>query len=269
MHQVAKIGSGLVLLAALSFGLFACDSRPGTDSGQRIGLTVSAAASLTDVLNELRPAFEAAHPDIGLAFNFGASGALQRQIEQGAPADVFLSASTRSMRTLADKGLVDTGRLVDLLVNELVLVVPSGGELGLASVSDLANTDMKRIAIGIPDTVPAGSYAKEALTRAGLWEKLQPQLVQAKDVRQVLQYVETGNADAGFVYRTDALTSDRVEIAFAADPDSYSPAVYPMGIVSSTKREREAVMLFDFLQSKEAAAVFEKFGFAAREAMRE
>lgn len=269
MQQVAKIGSGMVLLAALSLGLLACDSRSGTDSGQRIELTVSAAASLTDALNELRPVFETANPDIGLAFNFGASGALQRQIEQGAPADVFLSASTRSMQTLADGGLVDAGRLVDLLVNELVVVVPPGGNSGIASVTDLTNTDMKRIAIGIPDTVPAGGYAKEALTRAGIWEELQPRLVQAKDVRQVLQYVETGNADAGFVYRTDALASDRVEIAFVVDPASYSPAVYPMGIVSSTRHEREAVTLFDFLQSKEAAAVFAKFGFAAPEAIRE
>lgn len=228
---------------------------------ETVELTISAAASLTDALNEIQSIYETKHSNIKLVFNFGASGALQQQIEQGAPADLFLSAAAKNMKALVDKQLIDSARQHHLLSNELVVVVPSDGKLSIGSELDLKKDEVKKIAIGIPESVPAGKYAQEALTNANLSDALQTKIVQAKDVRQVLQYTETGNVDAGFVYKTDALASDKVKVAFAVDPNSYSPINYPAGIVKATKHAEEAEELYSFLQSNEALAVFVKYGF--------
>jgi len=233
----------------------------GTPAG-KVELTVSAAASLTDALKEIQRAYESAHPNIELNFNFGASGALQQQIEQGAPADLFFSAAPKNMEALVDKQLIDSNRQTRLLSNELVVVVPADGKTAIGSMADLSKPEVKHVAIGIPESVPAGSYAKEALANAKLWDALQAKTVQGKDVRQVLQYVETGNADAGFVYKTDALTSQKVKITFAVDPATYSPIEYPVGIVKASKHGREAEEFYRYLQSKEALDVFVKYGFS-------
>jgi len=226
-----------------------------------VTLTISAAASLTDALGEIERTYEASHPYVELDFNFGASGALQQQIEQGAPADLFLSASSRNMQALLDGGLIDAKQETDWLTNTLVAVAPNDSPL--SKIEDLKSSEIKHIAIGIPDSVPAGKYAQEALTNAGLWDSLQGRLVQGKDVRQVLQYTETGNADVGFVYKTDALTSEQVKIAFDVDPDSYSPILYPIGIVQATRHEEAAQAFYDYLQTPEALQVLSGFGFSA------
>ncbi|KEQ24102.1 molybdenum ABC transporter substrate-binding protein [Paenibacillus tyrfis] len=228
---------------------------------EKVELTVSAAASLTDALKEIQTAYESKNAGIKLNFNFGASGALQQQIEQGAPADVFLSAAAKNMKALVDKQLVDAAQQKNLLVNELVVVVPEGGKAQVGTVDDLAKPEVKHVAIGEPESVPAGGYAKEALTNAKQWDALQPKLVMAKDVRQVLTYVESGNAEAGFVYKTDALTSKKVKIAFNVDPKTYKSVEYPAGIVKATKHAKEAEAFYTYLQSKEAADVFAKYGF--------
>jgi molybdate transport system substrate-binding protein len=273
----------LCVLLALMLALAGCgaESKPDTvgghaapasesgaasrEPGPKVELTVSAAASLTDALKEIRQAYESRHPDIKLNLNFGASGALQKQIEQGAPADLFLSASVQTMKALVDKHLIDKERQTDLLANELVVVVPADGNPaveGVQELRDLAEDAVQNVAIGIPESVPAGNYAKEALENANLWESLQSKTVQAKDVRQVLQYVETGNADAGFVYKTDALTSGKAKIAFAVDPNLYTPIVYPAGVVKETKHPREAEDFYMYLQTKEALDVFVQYGFS-------
>lgn len=228
---------------------------------EKVDLTVSAAASMTDALNEIAKTYEQANPNIELSFNFGASGALQKQIEQGAPADLFLSAATKNMKPLVEQNLIEEGKEKTFLKNELVAVVPADAKTSVASIGDLSQADVKKIAIGIPESVPAGNYAKEALTNSKLWEPLQSRLVQAKDVRQVLQYVETGNADAGFVYKTDALTSSKVKIAFTVDQASYSVVEYPIGIVKATKHAKEAEDFYNYLQSQSALDVFTKYGF--------
>ncbi|MFC4810445.1 molybdate ABC transporter substrate-binding protein [Paenibacillus sp. GCM10023250] len=264
----------LFLLTALAAASAGCgsagdggESAPnGASAGSeparaRVELVVSAAASLADALQDLKPAFEAANDGIALTYNFGASGTLQKQIEQGAPADVFLSASIRNMDALLDEGLVDPAREGSLLANELVVVVPAGTK-GISGLGDLAGAGVKRLAIGIPESVPAGGYAKEALTNAGLWEKLQPKTVQGKDVRQVLQYVETGNADAGFVYKTDALASKKAGIAFVVDPGLHAPIRYPSGVLKASKHPAEAAAFYDYLRSQAAADVFAKHGFS-------
>lgn len=229
---------------------------------ENVDLTISAAASLTDALKEIETQFKVIHPNVKLNFNFGASGALQKQIENGAPADLFLSAASKNMKSLVDAKLIAEDSQTNLLSNGLVLVTSKTSKTQLATVNDLLNADVKTIAIGIPESVPAGSYTKEALEQAKLWDSLQPKVVQAKDVRQVLQYVETGNADAGFVYKTDALTSDKVNIVLTVDPATYTPITYPIGIVTATKHLPESKQFYDYLQTAEAMAVFEKFGFS-------
>ncbi len=236
-----------------------------SDPQETVDLTISAAASLTDAMKEIETNYELANPYIELNFNFGASGALQQQIEQGAPADIFVSAATKNMNALVDENLIASGDQKNLLQNSLVAIVPADGTHTVTSEKDLTNDSIKTVAIGIPESVPAGTYAKEALTNAKLWDQLESKLVQGKDVRQVLQYVETGNADAGFVYKTDALTSDQVNIAFEVDKNSYTPANYPIGIIEGTKHRTEAEQFYAYLQTPEVLDIFAKYGFTIPE----
>lgn len=261
--KLKRVLLGMLMVAAIAV-LGACDAgkASGTEPAEKIELTVSAAASLTEALNELKASFESANPGVTLSFNFGASGALQQQIEQGAPADLFISAASKNMNALIDNGFVEKDQTMDLLSNTLVAVTPKDGRLSLQSVQDLLREDVAKLAVGIPESVPAGAYAKEALTEAGIWDKLQTKTVQAKDVKQVMQYVETGNVDAGFVYKTDAISSDAAAIAFEVDPGSYSPILYPIGIVKETDVLDETRKLYDYLQTEEAMDIFRKYGFS-------
>ncbi|OXM83833.1 molybdate ABC transporter substrate-binding protein [Paenibacillus rigui] len=248
-------------------GSHANEQSPGANASSQkpaetVELTISAAASMTDALKEIQKSFESKNPGIKLNFNFGASGSLQQQIEQGAPADLFLSAAAKNMKALVDKQLIDGNQQKKLLTNELVAVVSTEGKASVGSMNDLSKAEVKKVAIGIPESVPAGSYAKEALTNVKLWDPLQTKIVQGKDVRQVLQYVETGNADVGFVYKTDALTTPKVKVAFAVDSKTYTPVEYPIGIVKATKHSEEAKNLYTFLQSKETLDIFVKYGFS-------
>ncbi|KAA8784816.1 molybdate ABC transporter substrate-binding protein [Paenibacillus amylolyticus] len=233
-----------------------------TEPQEKVELTISAAASLTDAMKEIQTNYEQANPNISLNFNFGASGALQQQIEQGAPADIFVSASAKNMKALVDENLIASNDQKNLLQNSLVAIVPADGTNAVTSETDLTSEGIKTVAIGIPESVPAGTYAKEALTNAKLWDQLENKFVQGKDVRQVLQYVETGNADAGFVYKTDALTSKQVKIAFEVDKSSYTPANYPLGIIEDTKHRTEAEQFYAYLQTPEVLDIFAKYGFS-------
>jgi len=251
----------------LTAGTTACgstkslESAAGSVQNQEIQLLISAATSLKDALEEIQMDYERSHPHIKLHFNFGGSGALQQQIEQGAPVDLFLSAALNHMQELEDKGLVDQQR--NLLTNELVVIVPKNTKYNLSQLTDLTSVSLHKIAIGIPESVPAGDYAKQTLIQLNLWETLQSNLVQAKDVRQVLHYVETGNADAGFVYKTDAQASDQVTTALNVDPSLHSPIVYPMGILNTSKHPEEVKELYEYLQSDEALHFFSKYGFTS------
>ncbi|ADO57809.1 MULTISPECIES: molybdate ABC transporter substrate-binding protein [Paenibacillus] len=236
----------------------------GQDSSNKaetVDLTISAAASLTDALKEIQPLYESSHKGIKLNFNFGGSGALEKQIEQGAPSDLFLSASKKNMKSLVDQQLIESNQQKIWLTNELVVVIPADGTMSITSVKDLTQSEVKKVAIGIPESVPAGKYAQEALTNVKLWDVLQDKLVQAKDVRQVLQYVETGNTDVGFVYKTDALTSQKAKIAFEVDSKTYSTVEYPIGIIKASKHIQEAESFYEYLQSQEALNIMAKYGF--------
>ncbi|SFH10341.1 molybdate transport system substrate-binding protein [Desulfotomaculum arcticum] len=254
----------LGLLIFIAFALAGCGSnqgQPGTEVEQ-VKLTISAAASLQDAAAELKDIYQEEHSGVDITYNFASSGTLQKQIEEGAPADLFISAGKKQMDALADKGLIIESSRVTLLSNELVLI--AGQDSGLTGFDDLTGDGVKQISIGTPETVPAGSYAKEALINLKLWDQIQPKLVPAKDVRQVLQYVETGNVDAGMVYRSDAMAGQKIKVIASAPEDSHKPIEYPMAVIKSTKHQKETEDFAAFLQSDEAAKVFDNYGFTAK-----
>ncbi|EKN69208.1 putative molybdate-binding lipoprotein [Neobacillus bataviensis LMG 21833] len=251
---------GYLFLAAILFVFTGCSAKQDDTQGapkKDVELTISAAASLQDALTEITDNFSEKNKQIIINYNFGASGALQQQISQGAPVDLFFSAAEDKFEKLVSEGLIESG--VNLVGNELVLVVPKGAKKEIKSFADLPKAD--KLSIGTPEVVPAGSYAKEALTNLKVWNSVAEKVVPAKDVRQVLTYVETGNVDAGMVYKTDALTSTKVEIAATAGEKTHTPIVYPVGIIKASSHPKEAMLFYEYLQTKEAMKVFEKYGF--------
>ncbi|MEK4382293.1 molybdate ABC transporter substrate-binding protein [Aeribacillus sp. FSL K6-2848] len=226
---------------------------------EKVELTISSAASLKDCMQKIKKSFEREHRNIHLSLNFGGSGTLQRQILQGAPTDLFISAGKEQLKPLRDKGFIK--KETNLAGNELVLVVPNDANQVADHLEDLAAVHIKRIAIGTPGAVPAGTYAKEALQSVHIWDKIEPKMIYAKDVRQVLAYVETKNVDAGIVYRTDAKKSKKVKISAAIDPKTHSRIVYPMAMMKRTKHADETETFYQFLQGEKAMSILKKFGF--------
>lgn len=247
----------VVLLVGILAG---CGKQENAASeNEQVELTISAAASLQDSLEELKKVYEKEHPSVKILYNFGGSGTLQQQIEKGAPVDLFLSASEDKLNTLVEKGIIDAKQKTNLLANELVLIVPKNNEKQIQSFEDLKQAG--KIALGTPETVPAGQYGLETLNNMQIWEDIQSKVVYTKDVRQVLTYTETENVDAGIVYKTDALTSDKVEIVSTADDATHTPIIYPIGIIKDSKSVKEAEDFYNFLQSDEAMKVFTEYGF--------
>jgi molybdate transport system substrate-binding protein len=260
MKQISKSTLGITLL--MLFLISACGTTSDSPmESQKISLTISAAASLSDALIEIQTMFQEENPHIDLTMNFGSSGTLKQQILQGAPVDLFFSASNYQFDVLIKKGLIDETHSKPLLSNELVLITPTNATNSFQSFEDLESSDVRRIAIGIPESVPVGTYAQETLMSLGLWEKIKDKLVLSKDVRQVLTYVETGNVDAGIVYRTDALLSSKVKVIMEAEPSTHSEIMYPIGIIKRTQYLEEAQLFYTFLEQEEAIQVFEKYGF--------
>nr|WP_042351690.1 molybdate ABC transporter substrate-binding protein [Bacillus massiliigorillae] len=247
--------------------LMACTNNDGKEKTsdqkekENVELTVSAAASLNDALTDIQKKYKEKHPEVTLKFNFGASGALQQQISQGAPVDLFISAAEDKFNKLVDDGMIDKKESVNLVENELVLVVPKNSKLNIKSFEDLATVNIDKMALGTPESVPAGLYGKETLQALKVWDKVESKLVYGKDVRQVLSYVETGNVEAGIVYKTDALISDKISIVATAGSDTHTPIIYPLGIVKDTKHHEEAKAFYDYLQSDDAKKILEEYGF--------
>jgi len=230
-------------------------------SHERTTLTISVAASLQNAMADLTALYERSHPGVKLTFNYGGSGALEQQIESGAPADAFISAAPKPMDRLASKDLILLGTRRDLLQNQLVLIIPKNSAAP-NSFPDLAAATVKLIALGDPASVPAGDYGRQVLESLHLWQLVQPKLVLAKDVRQVLSYVETGNADAGIVYTTDAQESTGVRVAATAPPGSHTPVVYPAAVVKTSRNAPAAREFLTFLSGPDAKDVFTRHGFA-------
>lgn len=255
LKKLAALAAVLLLAA----GIAAVLERDAEAAKKKTQIIVSAAASLQDSLDKIAALYEKQHPEIDLVFNYGASGTLQKQIEQGAPVDLFFSAGDKQMAALVNQGLISGHK--ELLKNELVLIVPATSKAKITSIAQLTDKMFKRIAVGQPESVPAGQYAQQSLTAAKVWAALQSKLVFAKDVRQVLSYVETGNADAGFAYKTDALTSKKVKIALTAGAQSHKAINYPVGIIKDAEHFSEAKAFYNFVQTKASSDVFTGYGF--------
>ncbi|WPK12172.1 molybdate ABC transporter substrate-binding protein [Lysinibacillus louembei] len=246
-----------IAILFVSILLVGCSSQTAND--EAVELTISAAASLQDALEELTATYTNEHPNVTITYNFGGSGTLQQQILQGAPVDLFFSAAENKFDELVDEGFIDQKQGTKLLANELVLVVPANNTKNIQSFKELKNAE--KIALGTPDNVPAGQYGMEVLQNLELWHELEAKVVYTKDVRQVLTYVETENVDAGLVYKTDALISDKVEIVATAASDTHTPIIYPVGILKDSKQTTDATDFYEFLQSDAAMEIFEKYGF--------
>jgi len=257
---VKKFYSLFATLAFLVGLLAACGNQEKElTANEPVELTISAAASLQDALEELKTTYEKQHDTIKILYNFGGSGALQQQILQGAPADLFFSAAEDKFDALVEKEMIDQKQGTDLLANELVLIVPKNNEKQIKSFEDLQQAG--KIALGTPETVPAGQYGVDTLKHMQLWDSLESKVVYTKDVRQVLTYTETENVDAGMVYKTDALVSDKVDIVATADEAMHAPIIYPVGVLKASKHAQEAEDFYQFLQSDEAMNIFKKYGF--------
>lgn len=232
----------------------------GTYADTKTELTVSAAASLRESLLFIKSLYQKAKPTTEIIYNFGSSGSLQQQIEQGAPVDIFISAALKQMDHLEKKGLIVNDTRKNLLKNKLVLIVPKDNKT-ISNFKDLASNKVKTIALGEPESVPAGKYAQEVLKYLRILEQVKPKTVYGKDVRQVLNYVATGNADAGIVYLTDAKTSNQVKVVEIAAEKFHSPIVYPIAVIKDSKHIKESKELIRFLLSSQSKKVFEKYGF--------
>jgi len=220
-------------------------------------LLVSAAASLTNAFTEMKEPFEKAHPGTSLVLNFASSGALLKQMEQGAPVDVFASADQATMDK-AEK-LMDPATRADFAGNSLVLIVPADSTLSLRNPEELKDEAFKLVAIGNPDSVPVGRYTKGAL-EAGLYEALTPKFVLAETVRQALDYVARGEVQAGFVFATDAaLRADKVKVA--AEVTGHKPIIYPIALLAASQNKDMGQAFVNFVKSEEGQAILGKFGF--------
>lgn len=229
-------------------------------SAQAQQLTISAAASLTDAFKELGLKFEARKPGTTVRFNFAASGTLLQQIGQGAPVDVFASADQETMDRAATQNLIDPASRKNFVSNSLVLIEPAKEGPNVKSLRDLSGAAVKKIAIGKTATVPVGRYTRQVLDNANLWTTLEPKFVQADSVRQVLDYVSRGEADAGFVYRTDAaIMGDKVKIVLA--PGGHTPVTYPIAIIAEGKQKALSNDFINYITSAEAQAVLTRYGF--------
>lgn len=236
--------------------LFVGCSSPSNEADQEVELHIMTAASMTEAMNELKQMYE--HEHLTLVPNYGSSGTLKSQIIQGAPADVFLSAAVRWIDELEEEGEIT--QRADLLRNELVLVTAEDSDLAVTQFEDLLQEEVYQVAIGEPETVPAGEYAKQVLEELGIYEELSDKLIHGSDVRQVLTYVETGNVDAGIVYQTDAVLSEQVKIV--AEAETEKPIIYPVGLLEGADHPEEAERFYQWLQTDEVLEVFEKYGFA-------
>ncbi|WP_301109296.1 molybdate ABC transporter substrate-binding protein [Sporosarcina sp.] len=265
----------MVLFAVLSIMLVGCSDSTGpkktdgTDQetpvvdkpAEEVELLISAAASLTDALEDLKATYEEEHEGVKLTYNFGSSGKLATNIENGAPSDVFLSASSKDMNDMEEKGLIRDGTRKDFTSNVLVLIAHKDSNSTIDSFKAIDPEKVDHFAVGEPESVPVGRYTKETFENLNLWEPLQNKLVMGSDVRQVLTHVEMGNADLGIVYSSDAFVSDDVKVLAESNPEWHAPIVYPGAVVEASKHREAAQNFLDYLTSDAGKEVLQKFGF--------
>ena len=249
-----------LIFNCLFFGLIGGCAKDSDRSTGKTALTISAAASMQNVLEDLKVIYNREYPRSKITFNFGSSGSLQHQIEQGAPVDIFISAAPQQMNELAERKLLRGNTRRDLVKNQMVLVV-SKDESAIVNFGDLKEESIELIALGEPNSVPAGNYAREILTNLDIIDTVKEKAVYGKDVRQVVNYVATGNTDAGIVYRTDTVNNRRIKVVAIAPETIHSPVVYPVAITKDSKNLEAARQMLEFLFSPQAQQVFERHGF--------
>lgn len=259
----ALIGCGNSKASSDSNNSSSKSTSDSTNNKESVELIISAAASLKEAMGDIEPLFTAKYPNVKLTFNFGASGSLQQQIEQGAPADVFISAGQTQMTALKDESLMVDDTCKNLVKNKLVLVGPS--DTTITSLDDLTTDKVSKIAVGEPSSVPAGKYADEVFKNSNIYDSISSKLVFAKDVKEVLAWSTSGNADVGFVYLSDALSNNSAKIIETIPEDLHSSITYPIGVVKSTTHLDESKNFTDFLFSDESKAIFEKYGYSLAE----
>jgi len=257
----------LGLIAIFSLSMVACNSKSNdqvkkgnnTQVADTVELNISAAASLKEAMAELEKEYKKNNQNIDLTVNFGASGSLQQQIEQGAPCDIFISAGKKQMDAL-EKGeflLKDTYK--DLVKNDLVLVSSKDSEI--TSINDLTTSKVAHIGLGEPTSVPAGKYADEVLTNLNIKDSLTDKLVFAKDVKEVLAWTVSKNADVGFVYYSDTINADSIKIVEEISEDTHSPITYPVAVIKNSKKSEEAKNFEKFLLSDKAQEILTNYGY--------
>lgn len=227
-------------------------------------ILVSAAASLTDVLREIGKAYESKSQN-KVSFNFGSSSGLARQIDEGAPADLFFSADVEKMDALEKRGRIDPATRRNLLSNQLVIVVPRDSTLTIRSPKDLLEAGVKRVAVAEPSSVPAGIYARKYFVEEGIWEKLKNEVVPVLDARATLAAVESGNVDAGVVYKTDAAVSRKIKVVYEVPVGRGPKIVYPLAVVKESRKREACRDFLRFLLSEAGKGVFKRHGFVVLE----
>ena len=257
-----RLSLSIVFFFSLAVALLAPGCRRGESgpSAPAPEIIVSAAVSLRDAFTEIA-ALEERQKNIKVRFNFGASGALQKQIESGAPVDVFASAGAKQMDELAAKDLIIASSRADFARNSLVLITPANG-LVISSLVDLSKPEVKKVAVGNPKTVPAGQYTEQALTHLKLLPEIQAKLILAEDVRQVLDYVARGEVDAGLVYSSDASNAGtKVKLAVAIPTELHDPILYPIAIMKDSHHAEPARKFIDLILSSEGQRILARHGF--------
>lgn len=262
-----KIVTILTLSLITSLAIVGCDSsdtkNKESESQEAVELNISAAASLKEAMAKIEEEYKKVNENVTLVVNYGASGSLQQQIEQGAPCDVFISAGQKQMKALDEAGLLLDGTYKDLLENDLVLIAPKDSDV--SNLDDLITNKVKHIAVGEPSSVPAGKYADEVLTNLDLKDKITDKLVFAKDVKEVLAWTQSGNAEVGFVYYSDTINTDNIKIVEATPSTSHSAIVYPIAVIKESKKPEAAKAFEDFLLSKDGQSILKDFGYKSVE----
>jgi molybdate transport system substrate-binding protein len=251
----AKFDKALCLLLTLLL-MLACAPRAAIADE----ILVSAAASLTDVLKEISDAYQSKSQH-KVNFTFGPSSTLSRQIEEGAPADIFFSADLPQMDKLEKNGRLEPGTRKNLLSNQLVVIVPADSKLSITSPKDLLKPEVKRIALAEPSSVPVGVYSSKYLEGEGLWDKVKAKIVPVLDVRATLAAVESGNVETGLVYKTDAAISRKVRIVYEVPIEKGPRITYPVAIVKESKKKEAARDFMNFVLSPVGKNSFKEFGF--------
>lgn len=254
----------IIVITVLAMAFVGCSNGQANkeetnNSGEKKEIIISAAASLKESMEEIKKVYEEKN-NITLTFNFGASGALQKQIEEGAPVDIFMSAGEKQFKALEDKELIESGSKKDIVENELVLIVNNEYKDKIKELDDLDNLD-GHIALGEIGSVPAGQYAEEALIHYNKWDVIENNIVFAKDVKQVVSYVESGEAACGIVYKSDTVNIKNSVVVTTFDTSSHKKIIYPGGVIKTSEVKAEAKSFLEFLDTSESKKILERYGF--------